>query len=124
MQAHVMRSVWWAYLHWLLGRVTIAFAWVNMFLGIGRYRTWFNLGSWPEAALGLYFGAIILVRDGCCTAHSVSVKCPYAAESLQAAHSILSSACNLASLLTPLCNQCSLKQPAVLDAGTQCYWPA
>ena len=60
-QGHVRRSIYWAYLHWLCGRVTIAFAWVNMFLGVGRYRTWFNLGSWPEGALGLYFGAIILV---------------------------------------------------------------
>ena len=35
-----------------------------MFLGIGRYRTWFTLGSWAEPALGCYIGGIILVRTG------------------------------------------------------------
>ena len=33
-----------------------------MFLGIGRYRTWFTLGSWAEPALGCYIGGIILAR--------------------------------------------------------------
>lgn len=28
-----MTSVWWAYLHWTVGRAAIVFAWVNMFLG-------------------------------------------------------------------------------------------
>lgn len=60
MQAHVMRSIYWAWLHWLLGRATILFAWVNIFLGVGRYRTWFTLGSWPEGAFGIYIGVLIL----------------------------------------------------------------
>lgn len=63
MQRDVMRSVYWAWLHWLIGRATLVFGFVNIFLGFGRYRTWFNLGSWPEGAFGLYLGAIVLVRS-------------------------------------------------------------
>ena len=29
-------SIWWAYLHFTVGRAAVVFAWVNMFLGIGR----------------------------------------------------------------------------------------
>ncbi|KAK9799723.1 hypothetical protein WJX73_004470 [Symbiochloris irregularis] len=59
---HVMRSKWWAYLHWMLGRVAVVFAWVNMFLGIARYRSWFSdLGDWAAITLACYLGAIVLV---------------------------------------------------------------
>ncbi|KAK9808162.1 hypothetical protein WJX73_003763 [Symbiochloris irregularis] len=59
--AHVMRSVYWAYLHWICGRVAVIFGWINIFLGFAKYRTQFNLGSWPEAAFGLYLGVIVAV---------------------------------------------------------------
>lgn len=62
LQSHVMRSIYWAYVHWLFGRAAVAFAWVNIFLGIGRYRTWFGLGSWADAAFGFYIAGIALVR--------------------------------------------------------------
>ena len=64
-QKNVMRSVYWAWLHWVVGRAAIVLAWVNIFLGFGRYRTWFNLGSWPEGAFGIYIGLIALVRCQC-----------------------------------------------------------
>ena len=54
---------------------------VLQFLGIGRYRTWFTLGSWAEPALGCYIGGIILVSPAPCSLHTgfgrktMSVRC-------------------------------------------------
>ena len=61
-QGHMVKHEIWAYLHWTVGRAVLVLAILNMFLGIGRYRTVFTLGSWAEPALGCYIGAIIIVR--------------------------------------------------------------
>lgn len=57
----MVRHEVWAYLHWTIGRAALVFGIVNLFLGIGRYRSLFTLGSWAEEALGCYLGAILIV---------------------------------------------------------------
>ena len=51
----------WAYMHWTVGRACFIFAIVNLFLGIGRYRTLYGLGSWADEVLGCYLAALVVV---------------------------------------------------------------
>ena len=62
-----MTSEYWAWLHWTVGRLAIVLGLINIFLGFGRYRTWYNLGSWPELAFAIYIALVVLV--GCLCLH-------------------------------------------------------
>ena len=61
-QSQHMSSVAFAYIHWTVGRAALIFGFCNMFLGIGRYRTEFTLGTWAETLLGFWIASLVIVR--------------------------------------------------------------
>ena len=56
-----MKSVVFQYIHWTVGRACLVLGLLNMFLGLGRYRTYFGMTYWAETTLGVWIAGLIMV---------------------------------------------------------------